>query len=257
MQGSLQHLLAKDRKMKVSVVLNYYKRPHALKAQLEAIKKQTIKPCEILIWQNKGDLADFTPLDKDTQESCMTSISNVNWGVWSRFSYALNCRGDFICLFDDDAIPGERWIENCINTHSKKRGVLGTIGIIFNDLNYSSYERHGWASPNNSVQQVDIVGHSWFVDRELLSAFWREFEVPFHNLSGEDVHLSYSVQKYLQLNTYVPPHPEEDKSLWGSDPEKAFKLGVDNVAISVNYHGSHFGNNLKLYKQKGFKYLNL
>jgi hypothetical protein len=34
------------------------------------------------------------------------------------------------------------------------------------------------------------------------------------------------------------------------------KLGVDNVAISCNFHGSHFGQNLVHYKNKGFKYIN-
>lgn len=240
---------------KISVILNCYKRPNTLRLQIEALKKQTITPSEILIWQNKGDLEDFKPLNGDIQKYCGTAISNINYGVWSRFAYALNSSGDYICIFDDDTIPGEGWLENCINTHNKSRGVLGTVGVIFHDLDYRGYIRHGWPNPNNEIEKVDIVGHSWFFDREMLGAFWREAQVPYHHLSGEDVHLSYAVQKYLGLNTYVPPHPIEDRSLWGSQPDEAVAFGVDEVAISKNYHFSHFGDNLKYYKNKGFKYL--
>jgi len=242
---------------KVSVILNCFRRPNTLALQIEALNKQTIKPIEILIWQNKGDLQDFEPLNKEIQQNCRTSISNINYGVWSRFAYALNSHGDYICIFDDDTIPGERWLENCINTHDKSRGVLGTVGVIFHDFYYRNYARHGWPNPNNEIRQVDIVGHSWFFDREMLGAFWREAQVPLHALSGEDVHLSYAVQKYLNLNTYVPPHPEEDKSLWGSQPEEATIFGVDEVAISKNYHSSHFGTNLQYYKHKGFNFLEI
>ena len=71
------------------------------------------------------------------------------------------------------------------------------------------------------------------------------------------MHFAYSIQKYLDLNTYVPPHPKDDKSLWGSDPELANKFGVDKDAISVNHHSSIFGESLKHYHSKGFKLLNV
>ena len=37
----------------VTFVLNTWQRPHTLKEQTEAITKQTIKPNEIMIWQNQ------------------------------------------------------------------------------------------------------------------------------------------------------------------------------------------------------------
>ena len=67
------------------------------------------------------------------------------------------------------------------------------------------------------------------------------------------MHFSYSIQKYLNLNTYVPPHPANNQQMWGSNPSLAYQYGVDKNAISVNYHGSHFGNSLKSTIKKGFK----
>ena len=239
----------------ISVVLNYYRRPHSIEKQIAAIKAQTIQPREILIWQNKGEFNDFTPLNTEVQSSCSTAISNKNWGVWSRFSYALNSKSDFICMFDDDTIPGPLWLENCVKTYEEERAVLGTIGVIFNDLDYASYDRWGWANPNEQKEIVDIVGHSWFFDRETLCSFWREADLPIHDLSGEDIHLSYAAKKYLGINTYVPPHPKDCLEMWGSNPGSAAILGIDSVAISVNHHAEKFGDNLKHYNKKGFNWL--
>jgi glycosyltransferase involved in cell wall biosynthesis len=236
-------------KGKVSVILNCYKRPDTLNQQIAALEAQSVAPHEILIWQNKGNLEDFQPI-QPVLHNHASAVSNFNWGVWSRFAYALNSTGDYICLFDDDTIPGENWLENCLVNHSRQRGVYGTIGVVFHDLDYRNYKRYGWAEPNEHAQEVDIVGHSWFFDREVLGKFWSEAPVPQHELSGEDVHLSYSAQK-LGLNTYVPPHPRDDLSLWGSQPNEAMQYGIDDVAISCNYHGSHFGANLKHYHKKG------
>jgi len=240
----------------ISVIFNCYKRPHALKMQYNALVNQTLQPKNIFIWQNKGDYDNFKPFDNEIAINCATSISNANFGVWARFAYALNCRTKYICVFDDDTIPGPKWLENCYNTIQKNEGLLGTIGVIFNDLNYNNYIRHGWANPNEETQEVDIVGHSWFFKREWLGAFWRDCDLPLHYLSGEDVHFSYCLQKYLGLKTYVPPHPKNDTAMWGSQYDSAMQLGVDKVAISCNYHGSHFGHNLVHYKNKGFRYIN-
>lgn len=243
-------------KNNVSVVLNCFKRPHTLRLQYNSIVNQTIIPDNIFIWQNQGDAEKYAPLDKEVADICVTSVSNSNFGVWARFAYALNCRTEYILVLDDDTIIQPKFIENCLETMKIKEGLLGTIGVIFDDLDYCRYRRVGWDAPNDNIEQVDICGHAWFFKREHLGAFWRENEIPIHHLSGEDVHFSYAVQKYLNLPTLIPPHPISNKDLWGSDPNLAWKFGVDNVAISTTCHHQHFGNNLKHYKQKGFRFLN-
>jgi glycosyltransferase involved in cell wall biosynthesis len=235
---------------KVSVILNCFRRPHSLKDQYSAVLSQSIKPHEILVWKN--DPGVNIPFDFSSINA-VVSHNNTNFGVWARFSFALNCTGDYICVLDDDTIPGPNWFANCIECiENEHNGLYGTIGVIFNDLEYRSYERVGWAAPNGETRKVDIVGHSWFFRRDLLSAFWRETVPPLSHLCGEDMHFSYSIQKYLNLCTYVPPHPTGDTSLWGSDPDSAQRLGVDQHAISVNHHSEIFGNSLKHYYNKGF-----
>lgn len=232
----------------ISVILNGFKRPRLLKEQADAINNQT-EQTRLYVWQNTGQI------DPEVERGAICASSNYNFGVWARFAFALNCNTKYVCVFDDDTIPGKNWLKNCKDTISINRGLLGTVGVIFNDLSYRNYDRVGWPNPNAETQKTDIVGHSWFFEREMLCDFWRESEPPIHNLSGEDVHFSYSIQKYSGLGTYVPPHPESDLSLWGSQPHTAISYGVGSEAISSNCHASHFSANLLHYYNKGFKYI--
>ena len=60
--------------------------------------------------------------------------------------------------------------------------------------------------------------------------------------------------QYLKLNTYVPPHPHNDKSLWGSDYNYAMKIGTDSNAISFNdLRKKEMDSSLKHYISKGFE----
>ena len=70
---------------------------------------------------------------------------------------------------------------------------------------------------------------------------------------GEDMHFSYMLQKYLNLKTFVPPHPKDNKKLWGSDPEMAMKVGTDKNSISYNQLRKIEMNEVYLnYLKKGF-----
>jgi len=235
----------------ITVVLNGYKRGHHLEKQLNAIKNQTIKPKEIMLWQNLGE-----NFDKKLTNQTIHASSNKNFGVWARFAYSLNADSEYICIFDDDTIPGCKWLENCLNTIEEYDGLLGTIGVRFKSkTSYLPIERVGWANPNEKVEKVDIVGHSWFFKREWLSSFWRELPtLEQSRLVGEDMHFSYTLQKFLNKNTYVPPHPINDMSMWGSLPDTAWSIGQDSAAISMNHNNLNVMSKTFVdYVNKGFK----
>ena len=137
-------------------------------------------------------------------------------------------------------------------------GLLGTVGLIFtNTENYWPIIRPGWPTPNEHVVQADYLGHAWFFKREWLSAFWRELpdlEQPM--IVGEDMHFSAMLQKYMNINTYVPPHPLEDKELWGSQPESAWEIGQDENAISMNLENIDLmTQEMKKYRNGGWKFV--
>jgi len=237
-------------KKTVAVVLNAFKRTDYLELQLDAVEKQTITPSNIYVWQNAGG-----EIPEHLKSRFILSECSDNLGVWARFAYALNINADYICIFDDDTIPGERWLENCLNTIKDYDGLLGTRGLRYmSPKRYHPFEHYGWGNPNEETIQVDIVGHTWFFKREYLAHFWSEMppkDASF--IAGEDIHFSYMLQKN-GIGTYVPPHPKNDMSLWGSLPEYGEKLGTSDIAISSSQTAlSRFDIALQYYTNRGFK----
>ncbi|MGA0327796.1 MAG: hypothetical protein ACO3OK_12425, partial [Limisphaerales bacterium] len=43
--------------------------------------------------------------------------------------------------------------------------------------------------------------------RDTLKYLWQEYPISWDN--GEDIHFSYTAQKYGNIKTYVPPHKKE------------------------------------------------
>ena len=103
----------------ITVILNGYKRPQFLKEQINAIENQTIKPKEIMLWQNNSE-----GFENIVPNNIITAVSNKNLGVWARFSYALNAKTEYICIFDDDTIPGSKWFENCLDLFIRPQIVI-------------------------------------------------------------------------------------------------------------------------------------
>ena len=245
-------MVSMKNKSEITVVLNVFKRLNNLPKQIDALNAQTIKPNKILIWQNKSK-QDLPP---EIFSKALVSQNNYNYGVWARFAFALNAKTKYICVFDDDTIPGKKWFENCLTTMENYEGLLGTRGLRFKSkVRYSPNTSYGWDNPNMKTEKVDIVGHSWFFKREWLGAFWREMPpLDFSELAGEDIHFSYAIQKFLGLNTYVPPHPHNDLDMWGSNPKLALLLGNDEESICrMDDSIIRFNKALRYYTNRGFK----
>lgn len=210
---------------KVACLMAAYRRPQHLRAQWEALKAQSIRVDEIALWLNYHPDAQF---EEDLlREIPHVRSTNRNWGVWPRFLFAYELDAEFICVLDDDTIPGSRWIENCLRTMQDHEGLLGTVGIIFPRGTRGPQYKVGWPNPRNEVTEVDIVSHAWFFRRDWLRYYVVE---PRQSAStcGEDYHFSVALQKHLGLGTYVPPHDPSDRSEWGSTHGD---LGVDPVAL--------------------------
>jgi hypothetical protein len=203
-----------------------------------------------LVWEN-----GFEKVPAHLREGLIISESNKNFGVWARFAYALNSEGEYICIFDDDTIPGSRWLENCLSTINSNPGLLGTRGIIFDSkLSYSMYREVGLHNPNERTEQVDIVGHCWFFKKVWLEKFWSEFGNKFPDcMAGEDIHFSYALQKHLNLPTLVPKHPESQLEFWGSLPKFANEFGQDQQSLSLKPKSyKKFEDALQHYRSLGF-----
>ena len=241
--------------MSITAVLNFYKRPHVIHEQIKAIREQTVSPNQIIIWRNFAEGYDF-PEDIRNDKSIIIMDCNRNLGVWARFAAGLLANTEFICVFDDDTIPGKKWFENCLDTMDTVNGLLGTIGLVFrkDPQNYFDWHpRIGWDSANQNIEEVDLVGHSWFFRRSWLPELFKivpDYVAMFK--TGEDMGFSYALQQ-IGIKTYVPPHPANDIEMYGSRPDLARHYGTEAVGISMN--NPNFDNMFYYYKHKGFHFM--
>lgn len=234
----LEHIgetLSDDREVAdITVILNMYRRPENMPMQIKAIKEQTIKPKQIWTWVNAHE--DNKNFNRDSLDVDRIFDNDHNWKFYGRFAAALLADTEYVMVFDDDTIPGNRWFENCLNTMKTHEGMLGTHGLTQVDEHSWSVKRSGWPSRNEDVERVDYVGHCWFFKREWLQYLWKEKPPMWDN--GEDMHFSYAIQRYAGLQTYTPPHPEGEPALHGS--LLGYELGVDSKATSNNNaHKTH------------------
>ena len=219
-------------KTTVTAVLTAYRRRSNLPLQLAAIENQSHPVNSVMIWENgPGD-----HIEVDSPIKTMIASSSTNLGVWSRFVFALNADSDFVWIIDDDTIPGTRWLENALTTFGKQPGLIGSRGLRFHSKqSYLLYDEFGPNNPSSEAKQVDIVGHNWILPRDWLAFFFLEFPNKFpNNLAGEDIHLSYAIQKHLNLGTFVPPHPVDQQEVWGELEHLSKFSGRDQNAISSN-----------------------
>jgi len=225
---------------KISVILTAWQRPQYLEEQVERVLNQSVPPREVVLWYNQPPkrlgLLDRKPLVTFKNERHVRKIiCDHNFGIIPRFTLAACLEGDYVCIFDDDTMPGERWFENCLHYVDTERSLLGTIGLRYlsRDEMKTEKPRMGWEGRNEAIEFVDLVGHSWFFRRQWAPYFWEE--EPLLRSFGEDIHFCAMLQRH-GIRTACPPHPESDRSLWGSvKPER----GMDKVAISSSSKRGH------------------
>lgn len=225
--------------MHITTILNIYRRPQNIEKQVEAVLANISFLKEIgvsvthqlWVWSNNSDI---TQNDYDFSKFDLIVQASKNMKFHGRFALANLVPEGFISILDDDTIPGKKWYWNCVSNYDQQPGIYGGAGVILESRNYAIpgmpqlHTRIGWPSKNINPIRADLVGHAWFFSRETLTYMWRE--VPFTLENCEDIQLSYLAQKYGNVLTICPSHPEKDKELWSS--LNPYELGDDKVASS-------------------------
>lgn len=225
----------------VSVVLTLYKRPEMLEKQLNAIEKQSLRPKEILLIQDgtaDGSVVEIPEHLKSRFDKIV--VKKENCGVWERFRFAREAASyPYVCVFDDDTIPGRRFLENCHVEMMKRPALYGAVGIVARDAKsypLKKYYRVGWPEDAHCSKsaEVDFAGHAWFFKKEWLDELFKApQEVIQLKRAGEDMSFSFQLQK-IGISTVIPPHPEGKSEFYGSLPEYGGNEGKSSVAISAD-----------------------
>lgn len=214
----------------ITAILNCYKRPEYLVEQINALKNQSIPPSEIMIWYNNPEDQDQLDL---SELGVKVVYSSHNFKFHGRFAFGLLAKTKYVAFFDDDTIPGVDWFKNCLQ-HIDSNSILGSAGVIINADTYNPHTKIGWNGRRfDYKQEVDLVGHAWFLEKNILNYLWRQEPVSWDN--GEDIQLSFFSYMHGGIKTFVPPHPENTKEVWGSI--KGMEYGNDtNASWKIKNH---------------------
>jgi hypothetical protein len=200
------------KKNAITVILTGYKRDH-FDEQIPAILNQSIKPDAIYLWQNEHHV-DLSQYRKKYGISIIQADKNFKFH--GRFALGLLFSTEYICIFDDDIIPGKLWLENCMRASKEYNAIIGGNGRTF----ISPGQWSGYETKVEQDSPVDLCGHCWFFKREWLSYLWmdlREYRpnntdtgdyeilpLPPSMENGEDIQFCLSSKIFGNIDTYVP-----------------------------------------------------
>ncbi|XP_057782471.1 uncharacterized protein LOC131000528 [Salvia miltiorrhiza] len=223
---------------KVTVILNHFKRK-TLCAQLESLLHQTLPFHHVWVLSfgspNEKSLKRIVESYNNSRISFISS--SYDFKYYGRFQMALQTEADLVYILDDDMIPGKKMLQimsHVAGTDKYKNSVLGSIGRILpfrqKDFTFPSYRKFrskeaGLYLPDpayditiDKVVQVDFLSSSWFLSAELIKTLF--IETPLTFMTGEDLHLSYQLQKYRNAGSFVVPVDPNDKDTWGDSEHR-------------------------------------
>ncbi|XP_002973886.2 uncharacterized protein LOC9656675 [Selaginella moellendorffii] len=224
---------------KVTVILNHFKR-RTLCSQLDSLLRQTLPFHSLWVLAfgspNESHLRSTVEAYNDSRIHFMTSTYDFKY--FGRFQLALQAEGaNFVYILDDDMIPGKKVLEifsYIAGTVRYHNSLLGSIGRILpfrqKDFSFPSYRKPGSKEAGlyipdpayriivDRILQVDFLSSSWFLPANLVKALFLESPLTFS--TGEDLHLSYQLQKYLGVHSYVVPIDPDDRDTWGDSEHR-------------------------------------
>ncbi|XP_048444684.1 uncharacterized protein LOC125479451 [Pyrus x bretschneideri] len=223
---------------KVTVILNHFKRK-TLCAQLDTLLQQTLPFHHVWVLSfgspNELSLKRIVESYNDSRISFISS--SYDFKYYGRFQMALQTDADLVYILDDDMIPGKKMLQilsHVAGTEKYKNAVLGSIGRILpfrqKDFTFPSYRKFrskeaGLYLPDpayditlDKIVQVDFLSSSWFLSAEHIKTLF--IEKPFTFSTGEDLHLSYQLQKYRNAGSFVLPVDSNDKETWGDSEHR-------------------------------------
>ena len=144
-------------KDQITVIMTVWKRDN-YRLQLEHIKNQSNRPHQIWIYQNESHVdIDISDEEKNEYNISIIQSRDINFKFHGRFVLPLLCDTEYCVIFDDDTIPGSRWLSHALSTSQKHNCIVGANGrTLDEDLNYK--QDTGDGHPVNEDTRVDFVG---------------------------------------------------------------------------------------------------
>lgn len=231
-------------------VITLWKRTAYLEEQLKAIMAQTIPPNSIIIIQNENHMQ----IDKKLFD--LYPIQHIQSGVNSLYmrwivGYLANAK--YVCVFDDDVISGNRWIENCIRVCESQNALVGPSGRVARPN-----ESPAWSSVDINVkgdQKFSCVDKDvecdWVCNAYFFKVEWIKYIVSAARYNAtqktfDDIQLATTLKHYAGVKVFVPKQPKDDKSLNGHAKRE---YGHDEHALWKRAKSEHMEQRNQLIKR--------
>ncbi|KAJ3074708.1 hypothetical protein HDU98_010502 [Podochytrium sp. JEL0797] len=234
-----------------TIIFNVFKGPtQNLKAQLTKACTQLnahVAAVWVFAWNVPADLergyrqavaeANASPMCLAANTSVSFTASDFNFKFHGRFllaPFAGSFHSKYLMIVDDDVIMTRTMAFEFISHMKVKPRLLGTAGQLRGPRNNV---KPGWHNAESNAvlhsnpqradhPTVDYLCNIWFLKTSWATSFFTR-DHPLTWYTGEDIHLSYSLKKYLGISSAVVRLQEESDS---EDPMK-----IESKSHSANH----------------------
>ena len=280
-----------DEALATTVILNYFARPANLPLQLAALVAQTRQPREVWILDaspspdarsalsaraarvatlaaassrargldapTAADLARAADADDETAEwpfavrLVSEALGDALLKFDGRFALAALATTPFVCVVDDDKIPGARWLDAAVRASARHDAIVGSNGRLWRGptLYHVAVEARLLEGDEAELVEVDFLGNCWtfrpawaghlFAPRAECAARARAgsggqtFGARLDR-GGEDIAFGAGAQLGARVRSLVGPAAGDDASLrCDSEPT----LGLEHAASARDPDG--------------------
>lgn len=230
-----------------SAIITLWKRRDYITEQYRALAHQSIPPREIIYIINGDHISSDTVIEA-TGPLARVLHSDIN-SLYTRFSFAGLARSPYVCVVDDDVIPGFFWMENAMrvcrqyNALAVASGRLyapGALRGFFKVVGSVDKLDEGYISCARSDTYCDWGCNSYFFKREWIGHILSRPRYLDSWKSYDDIQLAASLFLGGGIPTVTPMQPSSDPRFCASLREKEY--GADKYAIWKTSTDSHFIN---------------
>jgi hypothetical protein len=174
----------------------------------------------------------------------------MNLGPWTRFSLANESPSKYVCILDDDTLPGPKWIQSCIERLEQAEEdepdyCIAASGCVFTADDAFSFYQVGSQNPSVDEAEVDIGTQGWFFRKDILQVFFgcgRQGD----GRTGWGLHFAAALQQVGVL-TIVLPYTPGDAQTWGmtqaasQERNNSKRIGGELPSVMQDLYSSYRG----------------
>jgi glycosyltransferase involved in cell wall biosynthesis len=228
-----------------SAIITMWKRVDYLAEQLAAIRKQSIAPLEIIIILNENHISE-SKVRAIAGPDARVIRSDIN-SLYARWALAYVAQGNYVSVFDDDAIPGELWIANAMRACDRYHALVGPSGRIHNSNGHQGYFKSVVPQCDPADDKLidcgetdvycDWVCNAYFFKREWVGYALGDVRYLDSSKTFDDIQLATSLWLHGGIRCVTPMQPAHDTRLHGHLKPK---YGNDAHAVWKTNQDQHF-----------------